>query len=179
LLQPGSSGSLDKEEYLFRLAGHWIVAVRYHQASLESLRARAYSRGVSRASYDDTKQEKEGISQPTPRAGVELLKQLDLWRGKSEGSDRSKRSILRKAAKALDNKNFEIATLQHQKRALEQQLEDMKPKKRAKVVPNPNHRFVQLPQIQKAQQLAAAKLATGNRSQARQVLNLAETCLDL
>ena len=56
------------------------------------------------------------IGFPTPRGGPELVKRLSQVRG---DATRDTRMILRKAAKALDKKNMEIAAIQQQKRDLE------------------------------------------------------------
>jgi threonine aldolase len=80
------------------------------------------------------------------------------------------RSILRQAARSLDKKNIELANERHQKHLLEQQIEELKPKKKVKVVPSPNSRFVRLEQIQKAQKKAIARAAQITHSRARDIL---------
>jgi hypothetical protein len=123
--------------------------------------------------------EKASASFPTPYGGVELRKQIDEWRDGLDEADRSKRLILRKAAKALDIKNVEIAILQDQKRHLELQLEDMKPKKRRKVEPDLGRRFVQVAQIQAVQQLAEVTGVHKNKKKGTDILDLDDACLDL
>ena len=54
----------------------------------------------------------------------------------------------------MDIKNAEIALLRGQKRVLEQQIEDLRPKKRKKVAPTLGQRLVGIAQIEAVQQLA-------------------------
>ncbi len=54
---------------------------------------------------------------------------------------REQQVVLRKAAKALDTKNTEIAILRLEKRALEQEIEDLRPKKKKKVAPEIGEAF--------------------------------------
>ena len=84
-------------------------------------------------------------------------------KGLQEGDDKAFRLLLRKAAKALDAKESEIAILQQQKREYEAKIKDLLPKKRIKVIPDPNKAFIELPEIQHAQCLARDCEAQINR----------------
>ena len=90
----------------------------------------------------------------TPQGGKEL-RNLTL-RSKRQVAPlaRSQRAILQKAAKALDVKNTKIAFLQAEKRALERQVEDLRPKKKQKVIPTLGQRLVGIAQVQAVRQLA-------------------------
>ena len=66
-----------------------------------------------------------------------------------------------------------------EKRALQQQVEELKPKKRFKVVPDQNRRFVQIEQVQVARGTVYFQETHKPRSGAVPVLGIADTCLDL
>ena len=68
---------------------------------------------------------------------------------------------------------------QREKRALQQQIEELRPKKRIKVVPDQNRRFVQIEQVEVARGIAHFRETHKPRSGAKPVLELAETCLNL
>lgn len=119
---------------------------------------------------------KASICLPTPRSGVELLKHFDNGRGKST---RDTRMVVRKAAKSIDQKNTELAILQMEKKALKRELEDLRPKKRVKVVPDKNKLFVQIEDVKKAQAIAIAREKSKPRATTKRVISLMGTCIDL
>jgi 4-hydroxybenzoate polyprenyltransferase len=119
---------------------------------------------------------KASICLPTPRGGGELLKHFNNGRGKST---RDTRMVVRKAAKSIDQKNTELALLQMEKKALERQLEDLRPKKRVKVVPEKNKLFAQIKDVKKAQAIAIAREKSKPRATAKGVISLRGTCLNL
>ena len=112
----------------------------------------------------------------TPHTGVELRKLLDGCKGPES---RQLRAIFRKAGKALDKKNVELAITCIEKRALERRIDDLKPKKKAKVVPDPNRRFVQIEHVQTARGIAHFQNTHKPRSGAMPMLDLNGTCLNL
>ena len=57
---------------------------------------------------------------------------------------------MRKVAKSINKKNTELAILQMEKKALKRQLEDLRPKKRVKVVLDKNKLFTQIKDVKKA-----------------------------
>lgn len=75
----------------------------------------------------------------------------------SDHTDRGFRMLRSKAASALDKVVAENAILRFQKKELEQQVEDLRPKKRQKVVPTEGAGFVRIEQIQAARIAARAK----------------------
>lgn len=99
----------------------------------------------------------------TPSGGRQLRKSLERLRGPLELQGRDLRVLLRKAAKALDKKNCELAEGQLQRNALELQVKRYQPKRRQKVEVDPNKRFANLGHIQAAQAKAKAKLALRKR----------------
>src|SRR6185295_9850706 len=96
---------------------------------------------------------KTTLSFRTPQGGQELRNQIARKRSSDSILTRDQREVVAKTAKALDAKNVEIAFLQKEKRALLQQIEDLKPKKKVKVVPDIGKRFVQIAQVQAVKQL--------------------------
>ncbi len=85
---------------------------------------------------------------------------------------------LRKAAKALDAKTTQIAFMQLEKRALEQQVEDLKPKKKRRVVPDIGRRFVQVAQINGAiEQLAEVTGVNKNTKEGTEEIDVSGTFL--
>ena len=95
-----------------------------------------------------------GLPFRTPQGGQELRNQVAKKSGSNSALTRAQREVVAKAAKALDAKNVEIAFLRKEKRAHLEQIENIKPKKKVKVVPDIGRRFVQIAQIQAVQQLA-------------------------
>lgn len=100
----------------------------------------------------------------TPAGGKELRRTLELLRGSQAPYTRDLRAALRKAAKALDQKNCELTQAQLQHKALELQVRKLKPKRRQKVETDPNKRFANLGHIQAAQAKARAKEAQKKKS---------------
>jgi len=92
----------------------------------------------------------------TPRAGVDIRKQVTLLRARQSPTKRAEHLVPRKFMKALDMKNVLIADLQYKIKSLEQVIRRLRPKKRAKVTANPNKRFVGLPEVQLAMKKARA-----------------------
>ena len=115
---------------------------------------------------------------PTPKGGQELRSLVFRTRQKEAPCTRPQREIIAKAAKALDIKNAEIALLRGQKRVLEQQIEDLRPKKRKKVAPTLGQRLVGIAQIEAVQQLAELTGANNKGRTGLQDIDLAGTFLD-
>ena len=84
--------------------------------------------------------EAQGVA--TPKGGKELRNLTFRTRQAAAPFNRQQRGILQKAAKALDLQTAKIAQLERQKRALEQQIEDLQPKKKQKVVLTLGQRLV-------------------------------------
>ena len=76
----------------------------------------------------------------TPRKGMEIL---EFARNMSPGT----RLGLRKAARIFDTLVVESALQKQRIQALEDEVRDLQPKKRQRVIPNPNERFVTIDQI--------------------------------
>ncbi len=89
----------------------------------------------------------------TPQGGQELRTLLKKEESALAAGSHTTNLVVRKAAKALDIKNVEITLLQVEKRRLEQQIENLKPKKRKKVAPSVGQQFVMAAQITAVQQL--------------------------
>ena len=66
-----------------------------------------------------------------------------------------------------------------EKRTLQQQVEELKPKKRLKVIPNQNRRFIQIKQVQVARGTMYFQETHKPRSGAVPVLDITDTYLDL
>jgi hypothetical protein len=79
-----------------------------------------------------------------------------IFNGRQGPKNNDTRMLLRKAAKALDVKNVEIAAVQLGKKTLEQELVDLRPKK-VRVVTDPNRRFVQNETVPLAQSITYAR----------------------
>jgi len=101
---------------------------------------------------------------------------LDVQQG---GLTRCIRAALQKAAKALDVKDVKLTTVYMENKLLKQKIEDLKLKKRAKVIPDPNRQFINLDQIQAAQAKAAAREKLNTRLKATETHSLAGTYIKL
>ena len=80
---------------------------------------------------------------------------MDQLRGEQLVQGRRGQLAFRKLQKALDKKNAEIADLLRQNASLLQDQKRHQSKKRAKVVPNPNQVWVQIPEVIKAKEKVA------------------------
>jgi 4-hydroxybenzoate polyprenyltransferase len=69
---------------------------------------------------------------------------------RSQKADITTRRLFRRIGKGLDTRNTKIAAHEAKVRNLELQIEDLRPKKRAKVRKNPNKRLVQVVQVEEA-----------------------------
>ena len=87
---------------------------------------------------------------------------LEQMRNRGAQSVRS-RLLVRKIGKSLDAKAIEIAQRDQRIKALELEVEQLRPKKRMKVVPDPNERFVGIQHIARVQASAAAALEAEGR----------------
>jgi hypothetical protein len=114
----------------------------------------------------------------TPQGGQELRNLAAKARARHSAFTRAQRDVLSKAARALDTKNVQIMILERKKRALTERIEDLRPKKKTKVVPDVGRRFVQIAQIEAIQQLA--EYSDGNRviSDEREEIELSGACID-
>lgn len=115
----------------------------------------------------------------TPSDGKQLRKSLGHLRGMRGRQPALAREAIRKASKALDKKNRELAEAEMQKRALEEQIANLRPKKRQKVDISPNKRFASLGHIQLAQAKARAAAQSIPGSPDTLVEGLSGTCIDL
>ena len=66
-----------------------------------------------------------------------------------------------------------------EKKALEQELKDLRLKKRVKVVPDKNKLFAQIKDVKKAQAIAIAREKSKPRATAKRVISLRGTCINL
>jgi len=92
----------------------------------------------------------------TPLGGKALKRALDEIPNFKALDSRALRLVLRKAAKAIDDKNRQLVEADLQRQALEIQLERYRPKKRLRVEPDPNRRFANIGHIQAAHAKARA-----------------------
>ena len=97
----------------------------------------------------------------TPAAGAEVRALIDQLQREQFVQARCEQLAFQKVQKALDTKNTEIADLLRKNASLQQLNKRLQPKRRAKVVPNQNQLWVQIPDIIKAKE----KLAQQQRSQ--------------
>ena len=67
------------------------------------------------------------------------------------------RIVVRKLAKAHDQRTLEMAMQDHEAQSLKAQIELLQPRKKAVVKPNPNEKFVNIEQIMKAKEKAKEK----------------------
>lgn len=91
----------------------------------------------------------------TPLRSNQMLQQFQHRGQQSAGT----RLLIRKTGKSLDDYVFKLAQRDRTIKALQLENERLKPKKRMRVVPDPNKRFVEIRQIAQAQAAAAAALA--------------------
>ncbi len=90
---------------------------------------------------------------------------------------RDEHLVLRKAAKALDTKNMEIALLRLEKRSLEQEIEDLRPKKKKKVAVEMGRRFVQIAQVSAVQQLSEVIRGNENTTGGKPEIDISDSFL--
>jgi hypothetical protein len=114
-----------------------------------------------------------GIEITTPLRSNQMLRQIRNRKRQSLGT----RLLIRKIGKGLDANAMAIAQRDQRIRALELEVERLRPKKRMKVVPNPNERFVGIQQIARVQAEAAAAIAAEAALQDVEEEEEAQSCI--
>jgi hypothetical protein len=97
----------------------------------------------------------QGLS--TPRASHQVREMVRNFLDNKQ-IDPTARLLFRKICKGLDEQNVQISINATKIQKLEAQNQRLQPKKRARVIEDPNSRFVRIDQIKTAQQKAAARL---------------------
>ncbi len=97
----------------------------------------------------------------TPTGGQELRSRVGNNKERGAHNKREHIGLVRKAAKALDKRDFQIMELERENNALKLKIEDMRPKKRQKVAPTLGQRLVMAAQVNAVRQLA--EIVDGNR----------------
>ncbi|RYP75042.1 hypothetical protein DL771_002690 [Monosporascus sp. 5C6A] len=92
----------------------------------------------------------------TPKKGKDVLDQLRAISSQEGAVPRNIRTLFGKTSKALDLKSVEIASLRHNNKDLEKQLEVLKPQGRTTVARDPNDIFLEIEQIIEAREAAEA-----------------------
>jgi hypothetical protein len=92
--------------------------------------------------------------------------------------DRSIRLFLAKVGRGLDNQNTKIISLDRDIYLLNHQIEEMKPKKRKKITPNPNAKFVKVEDVYKARQKMYAHLDPPGTSNRVSKLKFCDMCFE-
>ena len=64
-------------------------------------------------------------------------------------------------------------------KALEREVEDLRPKKKVKVVPDKNKAFVQIEEVKKAQAIAIAREKSKSCAATNAIISIKGTCIDL
>lgn len=80
----------------------------------------------------------------------------------AQAADPTVRLLFRKVAKSLDAQNTKLAESQLKIKRLEQRLEITKPRKKAKVIENPNSRFIKIAEIMETRARLAAQSEAAN-----------------
>ena len=92
---------------------------------------------------------------PTPSRSFDIVRDL---KGHFDTANPAARLIFRKIGKGLDGKNLLIAKYEARIKALEEQVEELRPKKRRKVREDPNERFVTIEQVMKTKEAIAKEV---------------------
>jgi len=71
---------------------------------------------------------------------------------------------MRKAYKGFDNMAFQLATIQQQLQAVQEDLKRVRGRKRRKVEIDPNRAFAGIEEIRRAQRVAAGEYATDSET---------------
>lgn len=103
----------------------------------------------------------------TPQSSADLRRasaQLGQQEGVSDGARREIRRLFHKAAKALDNRIVQVVQADLRIRALDTQIQLLRPARRTRVAPDPNGKFVTIAAIKRAQEKAQILVALDNRA---------------
>ena len=84
-----------------------------------------------------------------PQGGLDVRKRAAILKKHHSPTKRSERLFIRKLSKGMNKKNIRIADLERKVKCLEMVIRRLRPKKRAKVVPNNNKYFVSMKQAKK------------------------------
>ena len=85
----------------------------------------------------------------TPQGGLDIRKQAIILKKHHSPTKRSKRLFIRKLNKGMNKKNIQIANLERKIKYLEIVIRRLRPKKRAKVIPDNNKYFVGMKEAKK------------------------------
>ena len=86
----------------------------------------------------------------TPQRGLDIKKQAIILKKHYNPTKRSKRLFIRKLSKGMNKKNIQITNLERKVKYLEMVIRRLRPKKRAKVIPNNNKYFMGIKEAKKA-----------------------------
>lgn len=88
----------------------------------------------------------------TPRSSRQVREiETALADGDSGFNNPTARQLFRKVRKGLDDLNVQVATLEQENARLKENLKELRPKKRKKVIPNPNGDFTTMVQVWETQ----------------------------
>ena len=87
----------------------------------------------------------------TPSKSADIREQARLVTGLETVDQSTARVLFRKLAKGIDEKDFVIAQQERKIKQLENKIEQLKPRKRRKVVTSPNSKFATIDDIMRAQ----------------------------
>ncbi|OAQ58123.1 transposase [Pochonia chlamydosporia 170] len=104
----------------------------------------------------DTKQQEDLLK--TPQRGSEIH-QLFHDIIEPQQQDPTARQLFRKIRKGIDKKNMQLVKAEREIQQLKHQIEAYKPRKKQKVVHDPNKKFVNIKDVEKARQRLATHLA--------------------
>jgi len=92
----------------------------------------------------------------TPRRAEDLKRALNTMEKDHDINIRTSRLLKRKITKGFDEKDYRVAMLEEENKALKARLEALRPKKRKKVELSPNSKFADIEAIRRAQIKAGA-----------------------
>ncbi|KXH39441.1 transposase [Colletotrichum salicis] len=98
----------------------------------------------------------------TPRKASELSGHLKLFTELSPDHN-TRRLLFRKVKKALSEQAFHLATSRHQVRVLEAKVERIRPRKKKSIPTDPNTKFANIWNIQRAQEDSGDRLVSPSR----------------
>jgi 4-hydroxybenzoate polyprenyltransferase len=146
----------------WEVTGLWPVAPARPLASRLLLKNSNTSQDALEEAQDDVPTPIPTISLPsrprkslmaidTPKRATDLKRAFNTMENGCDINARKSRHLIRKITKGFDEKDYTIAMQADRIRALEAQIEGLKPKRRKKVKLSPNSKFASINAIRKAQ----------------------------
>ena len=85
----------------------------------------------------------------TPEGPKDVRKRMEWFVNDASPTGRKRRTFIRKVMKSMGRKDIEIAELKQRFKSLGVVIQRLRPKKRAKVDPNPNKRLVRRAEVER------------------------------